>query len=128
MRIALTTCDYERSSKFYSEGLGLDPAQFWDNDQGRGIILNLGNATLEIFDEKQAQTVDQIEAGRRFSGQFRLAFQVPDLQKALARLLAHDATLVHEPIMTPWGDYNVHLQDPEGVQITLFQVIDANDK
>jgi hypothetical protein len=23
--------------------------------------------------------------------------------------------------MTPWGDYNVRLQDPDGMQITLFQ-------
>jgi methylmalonyl-CoA/ethylmalonyl-CoA epimerase len=81
----------------------------------------MGNATLEIFDEMQAQTIDQIEAGRRVSGQIRLALQVPDLKAAMERLLANGATLVHPPIITPWGDYNVRLQDPDGMQITLFQ-------
>jgi uncharacterized glyoxalase superfamily protein PhnB len=46
----------------------------------------------------------------------------------MERLLAHGATLVHEPIMTPWGDYNVRLQDPDGMQITLFQSAEKQEK
>ena len=126
LRVALTTRDYERMAKFYGEGLGLEPAQFWANDQGRALVLDLRHATLEVFDEKQAQTVDQIEVGQRISGQIRFALQVPDLKAAMERLLAHGAILVHPPIITPWGDYNVRLQDPEGMQITLFQVQDKN--
>jgi len=119
--VALTASDYERSVKFYCDGLGLEPEQLWNNGQGRALILNMGNATLEIFDETQAQTIDQIEAGQRISGQIRFALQVPDLNLAMEQLLAHGATLVHPPIITPWGDYNVRLQDPDGMQITLFQ-------
>ncbi len=121
LRVALTTRDYERMVKFYCDGLGLEPAQLWNNGQGQALIFDLGHATLEVFDEQQAQTVDQIEAGRRVSGQIRFALQVPDLQAAMQRLLAHGAILVHPPVITPWGDYNVRLQDPEGMQITLFQ-------
>jgi methylmalonyl-CoA/ethylmalonyl-CoA epimerase len=121
MCVALTTRDYERSVKFYCDGLGIEPAQFWNNDQGQALILKMGSASLEIFDEKQAQTVDQIEAGQRISGQVRFALQVPDLKAAMARLLAHGATLVHPPVITPWGDHNVRLEDPDGMQITLFQ-------
>lgn len=94
----------------YCAGLGIEPAQFWNNGQGRALILSMGNATLEIFDETQAQTIDQIEAGQRVSGQIRFALQVPDLKAAMERLLAHGATLVHPPIITPWGDYNVRLR------------------
>ncbi len=121
LRVALTTLDYERMVKFYCDGLGLEPAQLWNNGQGKALILDLGHATLEIFDEEQARTVDQIEAGRRVSGQIRFALQVPDLKAATERLLAHGATLVHPPVITPWGDHNVRLQDPDGMQITLFQ-------
>jgi predicted enzyme related to lactoylglutathione lyase len=126
LRLALTTIDYERLAKFYCDGLGLEPAQYWNNCQGRAVILNMGNATLEIFDETQAQTVDQIETGQRISGQIRFALQVPDLKAAMERLLAHGAILVHPPIITPWGDYNVRFQDPDGMQITLFQKLDQN--
>lgn len=128
LRVALTTGDYEQLVKFYCEGLGIEPAAIWNNDGGRALILDMGKATLELFDEAQAEAIDQIEAGRRISGQIRFALQVPDLKTALERLLAHGATLVHPLVMTPWGDYNVRLQDPDGMQITLFQAPDDAEK
>ncbi len=121
LRVAVTTRDYERLLKFYTSGLGLEPAQLWQNGQGHAAILNMGHATLEIFDEAQAQTIDEIEAGQHVSGPFRFALRVPDLHAALERLLAHGATLVHPPVLTPWGDYNARVQDPDGLQVTLFQ-------
>ena len=41
LRVALTAKDYERSIKFYCEGLGIEPAQFWNNGQGRALILDI---------------------------------------------------------------------------------------
>ena len=127
LRVAITTRDFQRLMKFYCDGLGLEPAAFWQNDGGRAVLLDMGRATMEIFDEAQAQAIDQLEAGRRLSGQVRLALQVPDLQAATDRLLAHGATLVHPPVPTPWGDHNVRLQDPDGMQVTLFQSADNQD-
>lgn len=121
LRVALTTSDYERLTKFYCDGLGIEPSAIWDNGQGQALVLDMGKATLELFDEAQAEIIDQLEAEQRISGQIRFALQVPDLKGALERLLAHGATLVHPPVLTPWGDYNVRLQDPDGMQITLFQ-------
>jgi catechol 2,3-dioxygenase-like lactoylglutathione lyase family enzyme len=127
LRLALTTADYERAVKFYCEGLGLEPAAIWNNDGGRALILDMGHAALELFDERQAEVIDQLEAGGRVSGQIRFALQVPDLKAAMERLLAHGATMVHPPVMTPWGDHNVRLQDPDGMQITLFQVMGKDE-
>ena len=128
LRVALTSRDYERSIKFYCDGLGIEPAAIWNNGGGRALILDMGSATLEIFDEIQAQTIDQIEAEQRISGQVRFALEVPDLKAAMERLLEHGATLVHPPIITPWGDYNVRLQDPDGMQITLFQKPETHEE
>lgn len=125
LRVAVTSKEYERLVKFYCDGLGIEPAALWNNDGGRALILNMGNATLELFDERQAEVIDGIETGQRVSGPIRFALQVPDLNAAMERLLAHGATLVHPPVMTPWGDYNVRLQDPDGMQITLFQAKEA---
>lgn len=124
LRVALTTRDYECLVQFYCDGLGLEPAQLWTNADDRAVILDMGQATLEIFDEGHAQIIDDIEAGKRISGTIRFAFKVPNLQAAMERLLAKGATLVHPPIVTPWGHHNVRLQDPDGMQVTLFQVLD----
>ena len=122
LRVALTTNEYEALVDFYRVGLGLEPDQVWPEDQGRAFVLDMGRATLEIFDEKQAQTVDQIEVGRRISGKIRFALQVPDLDAAVERLISHGAALVSPPVDTPWGDRTVRFQDPDGMQITLYQV------
>jgi len=124
LRIALTTSDYERLVRFYSDGLGLEPAQLWTDEKGQGLMLEMGKATLEIFDEGYAASIDQIEAGRRISGKIRFALQVPDLQIAINRLLSKGAKMIHAPVVTPWGDYNVRLEDPDGMQVTLYQVMD----
>jgi methylmalonyl-CoA/ethylmalonyl-CoA epimerase len=121
LRVALTTNEYEKLAGFYLDGLGLQPSQVWPEDQGRALVLDLGRATLEVFDEMQANTVDQLEAGRRISDKIRFALQVPDLTAAIERLTAHGAILVHPPVDTPWGDRTVRFQDPDGMQITLYQ-------
>jgi methylmalonyl-CoA/ethylmalonyl-CoA epimerase len=128
LRVALTTSDYEHLVKFYCDGLGVEPAAIWNNDGGRALMLELGSATLELFDERQAEVIDQLEAGERVSGQVRLALRVPDLEAAMKRLLDHGATLVHPPVKTPWGDHNVRIQDPDGMQVTLFQASGGSDK
>lgn len=122
LRVAITTSEFERLKQFYCDGLGLEIAASWQNDGGNAVLLDLGHAALEIFDERQAQVVDDLEAGSRVSGQIRFALQVPDLTSAMERLLTHGAALVHPPVETPWGDRNVRLRDPDGMQVTLFQV------
>jgi catechol 2,3-dioxygenase-like lactoylglutathione lyase family enzyme len=104
LRVALTTSDYARLVQFYCAGLGLEPAQVWTNNDARGLMLEMGQATLELFDDGYARYIDELEAGTRLSGRIRFALQVPDLHAAMERLLANGATLVHPPVVTPWGD------------------------
>ncbi len=121
LRVALTAQDLDQLAAFYRLGLGLEPTQVWPEDQGRSLVLDLGRATLELFDERQANTIDQIEVGRRVSGPVRFALRVPDLDAAVERLLAHGVTLVHGPVATPWGDRTARFKDPEGMQVTVYE-------
>ena len=122
LRVALTVEDFERAVVFYRDGLGLDPGELW-TDNGYGQMFRAGRGTLEIFDEDYAASVDQLEVGERVSGQLRVAFEVSDVQEALKRAVNYGATIVHEPTLTPWGDLNARIQSPEGLQITLYQVM-----
>ncbi len=125
LRVTMTTSDYQRLVQFYCEGLGIQPAQDYSDDVGKALLLDMGRATLELIDEAQAESIDSIEAGQRVSGQIRFAIRVPELQAAMDKMLGHGATLVHQPIIAPWGDHNVRLQDPDGMQITLFESKEA---
>jgi lactoylglutathione lyase len=124
MRVAITVEDWERSVEFYKDGLGLDPAALW-TEHGKAQLLTAGEATLEVFDERQAESVDELEVGSRVSGSVRFALQVDDVHAALKRALEHGGTLVHEPVLTPWNDLNARVLSPDGMQLTLFQVRDS---
>ena len=124
LRVAITAEDYESILAFYRDGLGLDPAADWSDEHGHGVMFAMGSGTLEVFDEPYAANVDQIEVGQRVSAHIRFALQVPDLDAAIRRLKANGATVVHEPITTTWGDRNARVRAPDGLQVTLFQILD----
>jgi len=104
LRVALTVADFDEALAFYRDALGLEQVADWSSGDGRVVMLTAGRATLELFDEQQAETVDRIEAGRRVSG----------------RLVAAGAEEVAPPVTTPWGDRNARLRAPDGMQLTLF--------
>lgn len=120
LRVALTVSDFPAAVAFYRDAVGLEEIADWSTEDGRVVVLAAGRATLEIFDEAQAATVDMIEAGRRVSGTVRLALEVPDSDAAARRLVAAGATEMAPPVTTPWGDRNARVQAPDGIQLTLF--------
>ena len=121
LRVALTVEDFDGAAALYRDGLGLPVAGGWDRPDGRGLILSAGPSTIEILDRPQAALVDEVEAGGRVSGPVRLAIEVPDVEASAASLVEKGAEPVGGPVMTPWGDFNRRLQDPGGLQLTLFQ-------
>jgi lactoylglutathione lyase len=122
LRVALTTEHWDAVVRFYQEGLGLDPGDIW-TDNGRGQIFYAGRGTLEVFDPQHAQAVDTLEVGHSVSGMIRFAFEVADVRATLQRALDYGATLVHEPVLTPWNHLNARVKSPDGLQVTLFQVM-----
>ena len=120
LRVALTVQDFDQALAFYRDALGLEQLADWSSATGRVVALDAGRATLELFDQAQAESVDAIEAGRRVSGTVRLAVKVADSQDMAARLVAAGARRVAPPVLTPWGDRNARVQAPDGIQLTLF--------
>ena len=120
LRVALTVPDFGQALAFYRDALGLEQIADWSSETGRVVVLDAGRATLELFDQAPAASVDAIEAGRRVSGTVRLAVRVTDSDDLAARLVAAGAEQVAPPVTTPWGDRNARVQAPDGMQLTLF--------
>jgi len=120
MRVVLTVPDFDEAVAFYRDALGFEQIADWSGEDGRVILLEAGRATIELFDEAQAESVDRIEAGRRVSGPVRLAFEVTDLDSATERLVAAGAEPMAAPVVPPWGGRNARLRTPDGLQLTLF--------
>jgi catechol 2,3-dioxygenase-like lactoylglutathione lyase family enzyme len=120
LRIALTVQDFDQALAFYRDALGLEQIADWSSEAGRVVALDAGRATLELFDDAQAETVDAVEAGRRVSGTVRLAAKVTDSEHMARRLVAAGAAQIAPPVRTPWGDRNARVRAPDGMQLTLF--------
>jgi uncharacterized glyoxalase superfamily protein PhnB len=120
LRVALTVAEFDEALAFYRDTLGLRQLADWSSQSGRVVVLDGGRATLELLDEDQAATVDQIEAGGRVSGTVRLALEVADSDAMASRLVAAGGEEVAPAVTTPWGDRNARVRAPNGMQLTLF--------
>jgi lactoylglutathione lyase len=124
LRVALTVHDFDAAVAFYREALGLPQIAAWSSPDGRVVVLAAGRATIELLDGAQAATVDQVEVGRRVAGPVRLALEVEDSAATADRLEAAGAERLGGPVETPWRDLNVRVRAPDGMQLTLFTVLD----
>jgi catechol 2,3-dioxygenase-like lactoylglutathione lyase family enzyme len=124
LRVALTVEDYEDTLRFYRDVLGLPVIESWEDGGRSGAILDAGRATLEVLSRSQTELVDDIEAGGQPSGTVRFALEVEDSVAAAERLESGGAERIGGPVVTPWQHRNVRLRAPDGMQLTLFTVLD----
>jgi lactoylglutathione lyase len=125
LRLALTVENYDEAVAFYRDVLGLPLLESWDEPGGSGAVLDAGRATLELLSLPQAELVDEVEVGSRVAGPVRIALEVADSAETAQRLVAGGAEALAEPVVTPWRHRNVRLRAPDGMQLTLFTVLDG---
>jgi catechol 2,3-dioxygenase-like lactoylglutathione lyase family enzyme len=121
LRLVVTVADHAQALRFYRDVLGLPQVDDFSSDEGRCILLDAGRATVEVIDERQAAYIDRVEVGQRVAGHIRVAFEVEDTAGVTAGLTECGATLLAEPVRTPWNSLNSRLTAPDGVQLTLFE-------
>jgi lactoylglutathione lyase len=124
LRLALTVERYEEALAFYRDVLGLPVVYGWAEPTGSGAILDAGRATLELLSVDQAELVDRVEVGRRVAGPVRLALEVEDSVATADALTAAGAERLADAVVTPWAHRNVRVRAPDGMQLTLFTVLE----
>jgi lactoylglutathione lyase len=120
LRVALTVDDYEQALSFSRDALELPVVDDW----GDGAVLDAGRATLEVLSRPAAGHADEVEVGERVAGPVRLALEVDDSAATADTLAAAGAERLGEPVVTPWSHRNVRVRAPDGMQLTLFTVLE----
>ena len=121
LRFAFTFEDYDAAVHLFRDVFGLPTLMDLEEQGGRGVILSVPSATLELFDPRHTDVVDRIEAGEPTGGWVRIAVRVDDLGAAAAAAGSAGAEPVAAPVLTPWGDRNQRFRLSEGLQLTLFE-------
>ena len=128
LRLAMTVENYDEAVRFYRDVLGLPAIEEWSEPTGSGAILDAGRATLELLSVDQSDLVDRVEVGELVSGPIRLALEVEDSDSTAKALVAGGAQHVGGPAVTPWFHRNVRVRAPDGMQLTLFTVMDSGER
>jgi lactoylglutathione lyase len=121
LRFVFAFEEFDAAVRLFRDVLGLEVIEDFGDQAGRGILLALPSATLEVIDREHEAYVDRIEAeGPQRAGP-RIAVRVDDLVSAEDPAQAAGLTAVADLVSTPWGDRNRRYLATDGFQITLFQ-------
>lgn len=111
VRILLVPGDYAASARFWTELMGLAVHEVFDDDDG--MLLKLGpGVLLELLAEGDGPRPPGLQLGAR----------VADIA-AEHRRLAAAGCMVTAPQDQPWGHRNFVVAAPDGVELTLFEVV-----
>jgi uncharacterized glyoxalase superfamily protein PhnB len=128
MRLVVEAADYDEALRFYRDVLGTDVELQIHGEAGEKVtILDVGRATLELSNPAQVDMIDRVEVGHRVSPHLRVAFEVTDAERTTQDLVEAGAELVAPATRTPWDSLNSRLQGPAGLQLTLFQELQADE-
>jgi len=113
--ITLGVSDFERSFRFYRDGLGF-PTH--DYKEGQGIVFfELEGTWLSLYSrEKLAEDITISTEGSGFSG-VTLAHNVKtkeEVDEVIESAAAVGAKLVKRPEQVFWGGYSGYFADPDG--------------
>lgn len=114
LKIRIETSVLDESVAFYTQHLGMQVLDSWDDQGDRGVILGLGpsvqgEAFLELAHAEAAETYDGLS----------LQFRVGDLDAVVERLRGQ--VEFRGPKERPWGSTYLYLEDPMGVEVIVYQ-------
>lgn len=123
--VALQTSDFEKSLKFYTEGLGFKLRTKWTSGAGKQLaLIDIGDGNyFELFSDGEAGAEEAPKAGSFF----HLALRVADTRAAFERAVTCGGVPHIEPkdaVLGEHGEITASLsfvKGPDGEQIEFFQ-------
>jgi glyoxylase I family protein len=131
---ALCVTDLERSLRFYCDGLGFEPAERYDLDDGTAPLLEVegpidlvaqfvrrDGMAIELLHYSSPGTHGRPSATRNQLGFTHLSFDVEDLEAATKHLEACGGRRIPSAHLVSPGSEIRFLEDPDGNRVELMQ-------
>lgn len=120
-KIVVCCADFETSMGFYHELLGLPVVEQWDQAEGRGAILAVGDSSFV-----------EVAAVAPEWPQHRPEFEEPLRSDKIVLQIRVDSTRewavylggrcrFEGPVSRPWGNTYLYLRDPDGFRVALYE-------
>lgn len=122
-QVVLIAGDFDSTTAFYHDVLGLPVHSSWDRPGGRGVYFQCGKGFIEVLDARSAAHVEGLEHGSIVpltEKAMRIAVQVADVHELHSKLLAA-AEQPTRLVDVPWGHRSFRVADPDGVVLTFYE-------
>ncbi len=110
-RVLFRPHDYQRSLAFYRDAIGLAIAREYPG----GTVFFAGQSLIELAGHGRPS-----DAEGPFPG--ALWLQVRDIEAAQQELRGRGVDIVREARQEPWGLFEMHVSDPDGITLIFVQV------
>ena len=117
MRVLVGARDYAIATAFYRDLLGLPVHEEWDAPDGRGTLFSAGGGVIEVVEDSPhhpAVTPHGVS----------VAIEVADVDDLHGRVAAAGVTPTDPLANRPWGHRSFAIEDPSGLPLTFFQVLE----
>ena len=111
-RVLVRPTDFERSSRFYAQSLGLHVYRQWSSGSTRGVVFFLGGGFLELSGSSSTEASESVG----------LWLQVRDVDFVGHELEEAGVDIIELPTDKPWGLREMQIRDPEGLSIVIVEV------
>jgi predicted enzyme related to lactoylglutathione lyase len=111
-RVLLHPVDFERSFRFYAEGLSLHVYREWGSGSSRGAVFFLGGGFLELSGSSRTTASENT----------RLWLQVRDVNAVECEFGDAGVEIIEPPTDKPWGLREMQIRDPDGLRIVIVEV------
>ena len=121
MRVLVGAKDYSASTAFYRDLLRFPVQEEWDGSDGRGTLFATGGGVIEVMEDSPHHPA-AAPCG------VRVSIEVGEVDGLHARL-AEEGIVPTDPLADrPWGHRSFTIQDPSGLPLTFFEVLEESGR
>jgi len=117
MRVLVGAKDYPKSTAFYRELLMFPVQEEWDGSDGRGTLFATGGGVIEVMEDSPHHPAEPPQG-------VRVSIEVRDAEGLHSRL-SEAGVVPTDPLADrPWGHRSFTIEDPSGLPLTFFEVVE----
>jgi catechol 2,3-dioxygenase-like lactoylglutathione lyase family enzyme len=127
-RVVIRAKNFDRTSRFYGDVLGLPRLQSWEREDARGALFQVGAGVVEVVGRPRTDAGRGWDEAYDYQGpqhKMELTVVVPSAEKAYESLLMRDQNIPGGLRHLEDGTLVFQTHDPDGVHIVFRQAESA---